>query len=97
MKENNEKFTVIDRNGKYTVTGFGGLSIRCDNRFDAVQLCQFLNGQDKLINDYRDRYIEYYTALKSIQFVVDSIHRETGELHIVEKCIRIKDLLKEVL
>ena len=91
------KFKVVDRNGKYSVTGFDGFSIKVDNRFDAVQLCGYLNGQDKLISDYRNRYIEYYTALKSIQFVVDSIHRETGELHIVEKCIRIKELLKEVI
>ena len=91
------KFTVIDRNGKYTVTGFDGFSIRCDNRFDADQLAAYLNGQDQLVNDYRERWISYYTVLTKIRFVVDDIHKSSGEIHILEKAIKIKNLLKEVL
>lgn len=91
------KFEVKERNGKYSVTGFDGFSIRCDNRFDAVQLCSYLNGQDQLITDYRKQNVEYYTVLTKIRFVVEDIHQGTGELHILEKAIRIKELLKEVL
>ena len=91
------KFTVIDRNGKYSVVGFDGFSIRCDNRFDADQLAAYLNGQDQLVNDYRERWISYYTVLTKIRFVVEDIHQCTGELHILEKAIKIKNLLKEVL
>lgn len=93
----NDKFKVVDRNGKYSVVGFDGFSIRCDNRFDANQLCGYLNGQDSLVDDYRDRYIRYHTVLTKIKFVVEDIHQSTGELHILEKAIKIKNLLKEVL
>lgn len=92
-----EKFKVVDRNGKYQVTGFPGFSIRCDNRFDADQLCAYLNGQDQLISEYRERWSEYYTVLKKISFIVDDIHQSTGEIHILEKAIKIKNLLKEGL
>ena len=98
MKEmSNDKFGVIDRNGKYSVVGFDGFSIRCDNRFDADQLCGYLNGQDKLVVEYRERWTQYYTVLTKIKFIVDDIHQSTGELHILEKAIKIRDLLKEVL
>ena len=91
------KFEVKERNGKYSVSGFDGFSIRCDNRFDAVQLCSYLNGQDQLITDYRKQNVEYYTVLSKIKFIVEDIHQSSGELHILEKAIRIKELLKEVL
>ena len=91
------KFEVVDRNGKYSVTGFDGFSIKVDNRFDAVQLCGYLNGQDQLVNDYRERWISYYTVLTKIRFIVDDIHKSSGEIHILEKAIKIKNLLKGVL
>lgn len=94
---NDEKFEVVDRNGKYSVTGFDGFSIRCDNRFDAEKLSSYLNGQDRLLTNYREQNIQYYTVLSKIGFIVDDIHQCTGELHILEKAIKIRDLLKEVL
>lgn len=92
-----DKFEVIDRNGKYSVVGFDGFSIRVDNKFDADQLAAYLNGQDQLVSEYRERWTEYYTVLKKIKFIVDDIHQSTGELHILEKAIKIKELLKGVL
>ena len=92
-----DKFEVVDRNGKYSVVGFDGFSIRCDNRFDAEKLSGYLNGQDQLVRDYRERWTEYYTVLKKIKFIVDDIHQSTGEIHILEKAIKIKELLREVL
>ena len=92
-----DKFKVVTRNGKYSVTGFDGFSIHCDNRFDADSLCGYLNGQDRLVEDYRGKYIRLYTVLKKIKFIVDDIHQGTGEIHILEKAIKIKQLLKEVL
>ena len=91
------KFEVKERNGKYSVTGFDGFSIQVNNKFDAVQLCNYSNGQDQLVSEYRQRWTEYYTVLTKINFIVDDIHQSTGELHILEKAIKIKNLLKEVL
>lgn len=95
MKEN--KFKVVAGHNAFRVSGFNNFSVTVNNKFDAVQLCGYLNGQDQLVNDYRERWTEYYTVLTKIRFIVDSIHQECGELHILEKCIQIKKLLKEVL
>lgn len=96
MKEES-KFEVVDRNGRYQVHGLDGLSIMVDNRFDATRLVEYLNTMDSLLDEHRSKRVVYYTVLKRIEFIVGGMHRECGELHILEKCIQIKNLLKEVL
>ena len=92
-----DKFEVVDRNNKHRVTGFDGFSISVDNRMDAVKLCEYLNGMERLLDEHRGKRVEYYTALTKIKMIVEQIHSGSGELHIIELAIKIKALLKEVL
>ena len=68
-----------------------------DNRFDAEKHCNYLNRQVKLTDKFRQQNIEYYTILSKIKMLTDQIHRESGELHVIELAIRIRELIRETL
>ena len=83
--------------GKYRITGTKGYTLILDNLHDAEKHCLYLNGKEKLLDKYIRQNAEYYTVLSKIGMVNNQIKTETGELHILEASIKIKNLLKEVL
>ena len=83
--------------GKYRITGTKGYTLILDNRHDAEKHCLYLNGKEKLLDKHIRQNAEYYTVLSKIGMVNNQIKTETGELHILEASIKIKNLLKEVL
>ena len=92
-----EKFTVVKKENGFQIRGVDGYQLLMSNRFDAEKHCEYLNQQEDIKNELLEDTIKYYTCLKKIKFLVDVIHQECGELNVLEKCIQIKNLLKEVL
>ena len=92
------KFNVIITNsGRYQITGTKGYRIILDNRFDAEKHCLYLNKKEELLDKYIQQNAEYYTTLSKIKMLTDRIHRESGELHVIELAIRIRELIRETL
>ena len=84
-------------NGKFMISGTKGYTIRVDNRFDAIKHANYLNRQDELVEQFRQQNIEYYTVLTKIKMLTDQIHRQSGELHVVELAIKIRKLIREAI
>ena len=84
-------------NGKFMITGTKGYTIRVDNRFDAEKHCNYLNRQEEQLDKYIEQNTEYYTVLTKIKMLTDQIHRESGELHVVELAIKIRKLIREAI
>ena len=92
------KFEVkLASDGKYQITGVKGYVLKMDNRFDAEKHCLYLNKKEELLNKYIEHNAEYYTTLSKIKMLTDRIHRESGELHVIELAIRIRELIRETL
>lgn len=93
------KFSVIksDHGKKFTVTGFNGFKVSLNNKHDAYCLCGYLNRNDELMQQEISKNVEYYNVLTEIKRLVEKIQYGTGEIHILELAIKIKNLLKEVL
>ena len=83
--------------GKYMITGTKGYTVRMDNLFDAEKHCLYLNKKEELLDKYIQQNAEYYTTLSKIKMLTDRIHRESGELHVIELAIRIRELIRETL
>ena len=83
--------------GKYMITGTKGYTIRVDNRYDAIKHANYLNRQDDMVDQFRRQNIEYYTTLTKIKMLTDQIHRESGEIHVIELAIRIRELIREAI
>ena len=84
-------------NGKFMITGTKGYTIRVDNRFDAEKHCNYLNRQEEQLNKYIRQNTEYYTVLTKIKMLTDRIHRESGELYVIELAIKIRKLIREAI
>ena len=84
-------------NGKWQITGTRGYRIVVNNRFDAEKHCNYLNRQLDIVEQFREQNIDYYTLLSQIKMLSEQIHRESGELHIVECSIKIKELIRRTL
>ena len=82
--------------GKYQILGVNGYTLILDNKFDAEKHCNHLNRQHNLLEKFRNQNIEYFTELTKIKMITEQIHRESGELHIIELAIRIKELIRSV-
>ena len=92
------KFKVKQTNdGRYQITGTKGYRVVLNNRFDAEKHCNYLNRQSDMVEQFRQQNIEYYTTLSQIKMLSDTIHQESGELHVVELTIRIRELIRKVL
>ena len=92
------KFTVkTTSDGKHQITGVKGYTLKMDNRFDAEKHCNYLNRQEEQLNKYIRQNTEYYTVLTKIKMLTDRIHRESGELHVVELAIQIRKLIREAI
>ena len=85
------------QNGNYMVTGTKGYRIIVNNRYDAVKHSEQLNRMGQDINIFRDQNIEYYTALSKVKMIAEQIQTESGELHVLQLAIQIKNLIQETL
>ena len=83
--------------GRWQITGTKGYRIVVDNKYDAIKHCNFLNRQESMIEQFRKQNLEYYTVLTKIKMLADRIHRESGELNIVECAIKIRELIRGIL
>ena len=83
--------------GRWQITGTKGYRIVLNNRFDAEKHCNYLNKTNHDMETFRQQNIQYYTTLTKIKMLTDQIHRESGELHIVELSIKIRDLIRRTL
>lgn len=81
---------------RWQVTGTRGYRVVLDNRFDAEKHCNYLNRQEDMLTQFREQNITYYTCLSKAKMLSEQIHRESGELHIVECAIKIKELIRRV-
>ena len=92
------KFTVKKTSdGRYQITGTKGYRIVVDNKYDAQKHANFLNRQEDMVDQFRTQNIEYYNTLTKIKMLTDQIHRESGELHVIELAIKIRNLIRETL
>ena len=85
------------QNGNYMVTGTKGYRIIVNNRYDAVKHSEELNHQDRDIEIFRQQNIEYYTTLSKVKMIAEQIQTESGELHVLQLAIQIKNLINEAL
>ena len=85
------------QNGNYMITGTKGYRIIVNNRYDAVKHAEQLNHQDRDIEIFREQNIEYYTALSKVKMISEQIQSESGELHVLQLAIQIKNLIQETL
>lgn len=83
--------------GKFMIRGTKGYTIRVDNRYDAEKHCNYLNRQEEQLDKYIEQNTEYYTVLTKIKMLTDRIHRESGELHILQLTIQIQKIINEVI
>lgn len=92
------KFKVKETNtGKYQIIGTKGYRIVVDNKYDALKHCDYLNHREDEIELFRQENIEYYTVLTKIKMLAEQIQHESGEIHILELAIRIKNLIKDAI
>ena len=91
------KFEVKETSKRYEVTGTKVYRILFDNRYDAVKHCNYLNRQEEMMEQFREQNIKYYITLSKIKLLTEQIHRETGELNILEVAIKIKELIRDVM
>ena len=85
------------QNGNYMITGTKGYRIIVNNRYDAVKHSEQLNRMGQDITIFRDQNIEYYTALSKVKMIAEQIQTESGELHVLQLAIQIKNLIQETL
>jgi len=85
------------QNGNYMITGTKGYRIIVNNRYDAVKHAEQLNRMEQDITIFRDQNIEYYTALSKVKMIAEQIQTESGELHVLQLAIQIKNLIQETL
>ena len=85
------------QNGNYMITGTKGYRIIVNNRYDAVKHSEELNHLEQDITIFRDQNIEYYTALSKVKMIAEQIQTESGELHVLQLAIQIKNLIQETL
>ena len=85
------------QNGNYMVTGTKGYRIIVNNRYDALKHSEQLNRMGQDITIFRDQNIEYYTALSKVKMIAEQIQSESGELHVLQLAIQIKNLIQETL
>lgn len=85
------------QNGNYMVTGTKGYRIIVNNRYDAVKHAEQLNHLEQDITIFRDQNIEYYTSLSKVKMLAEQIQSESGELHVLQLAIQIKNLIQETL
>ena len=82
---------------RWQVTGTKGYRVVLNNKYDALKHCNYLNRQHDMVEQFRKQNLDYYTTLSKIKMVTEQIHRESGELHIVELSIKIKELIRGTL
>ena len=92
-----DKFKVKETNGKYQILGVNGYTLILNNKFDCEKHCNYLNRQEEQVNQFREQNIKYYNTLTNIKMLTEQIHRESGELHIIELAIRIKEIIRGAL
>lgn len=85
------------QNGNYMITGTKGYRIIVNNRYDAVKHSEELNHLEQDITIFRDQNIEYYTSLSKVKMLAEQIQSESGELHVLQLAIQIKNLIQETL
>lgn len=85
------------QNGNYMITGTKGYRIIVNNRYDAVKHSEQLNRMGQDITIFRDQNIEYYTSLSKVKMLAEQIQSESGELHVLQLAIQIKNLINEAL
>jgi len=82
---------------RWQVTGTRGYRVVLDNRFDAEKHCNYLNRQEDMLTQFREQNIEYYTSLSKVKMLAEQIQSESGELHVLQLAIQIKNLIQETL
>ena len=82
--------------GRWQITGTTGYRIVVNNKYDAMKHANYLNRREDTVHYFRQQNIEYYNTLSQIKMLSEQIHRESGELHIVECAIKIKELIRRV-
>ena len=92
-----DKFKVKETNGKYQILGVNGYTLILNNKFDCEKHCNYLNRQEEQVKQFREQNIKYYNTLTNIKMLTEQIHRESGELHIIELAIRIKEIIRGAL
>lgn len=85
------------QNGNYMVTGTKSYRLILNNRYDAVKHAEQLNHLEQDITIFRDQNIEYYTTLSKVKTIAEQIQTESGELHVLQLAIQIKNLIQETL
>ena len=96
----NNRYTVKNEDKNYRIQDSQGemnYKLIFNNRHDAVMHCQYLNQQYNIITLLKQENKEYKSNLLKIKEIIEQIHRESGELHIVELSIKIKELIRRVL
>lgn len=82
---------------RWQVTGTRGYRVVLDNRFDAEKHCNYLNRQEDMLTQFREQNITYYTCLSKVKMIAEQIQTESGELHVLQLAIQIKNLIQETL
>lgn len=92
------KFKIKQTHDKrWQITGTKGYRIVFDNKYDCIKHCNYLNKQESDLAVFRQQNIEYYTVLTKIKMLSEQIQSESGEIHILELAIRIKNLIKDAI
>ena len=92
------EFKVKQTNdGRYQITGTKGYRVVLNNRFDALKHCNYLNKTHQDMETFRQQNIQYYTTLTKIKMLSEQIQTESGEIHVIELTIRIRELIRKVL
>lgn len=92
-----ERFIVVNDTRIKDNKGEWNHSVIFTNKIDATRHCEWLNNKDTSFNKCIEQNTEYYTCLKKIKMIVESIGEFTSEIYTLEKLIQIKNLLKEVM
>ena len=93
-----ERFEVKQtNNGKFIITGTKGYRLILDNKYDAMKHCNYLNRQHDMTEQFRQQNIDYYTCLSKVKMLSEQIQTESGELHVLQLAIQIKQLIREAL
>ncbi len=96
----NERFIVRSDGRNYRIHDKQGnmkYGLIFNNRHDAHMHCQYLNQQYTELTKTCEENKQYRGCLLKIKGIVEQIHIETGEIHILTLAIQIKELIKEVL
>ena len=92
-----ERFIIINETRIKDTKSEWNHTVQFNNRKDAINHCNWLNRKEKAFTESVIREAKYFTGLRKIGMICESIEDYTEEIYTLEKIIQIKKLLKEVI